>query len=157
MNLNKTALAVLLALSCLAATGNSAHAQCGYGAGFYGGFWDIGRLYGVLADEVPYYAAFPPVYYSYPVARTYGYSPFAYPPGVMTPDIDVVEPAVIENPYFNGEQVPQPGSDETSGSAPPVDQTTSAARRGAPLVIINRHVQGASTSISAAPASFAQR
>ena len=58
---------------------------------FYGGynFWDAGRLYGVLADNVPYYSAFPPVYYSVPVARTYGYSPFAYPPGTMTPEIEM--------------------------------------------------------------------
>ena len=35
--------------------------------------------------RIPYYALYPPVYYSYPVARPYGYSPFAYPPGTMTP------------------------------------------------------------------------
>jgi hypothetical protein len=32
------------------------------------------------AESVPYFALHPPVYYSYRVARTYGFSPFAYPP-----------------------------------------------------------------------------
>ena len=34
-------------------------------------------------DYVPYFAMHPPVYYSYPIARTYGDSPFPYPPGMM--------------------------------------------------------------------------
>lgn len=38
-----------------------------------------------VTEAVPYYSLYPPVYYSCRVARTYGYSPFAYPPGVMTP------------------------------------------------------------------------
>lgn len=145
-----------LAPACLWASA-SAHAQCGagYGLGVYGGFWDIGRLYGLLADEVPYYAAFPPVYYSHPVPRTYGYSPFAYPPGVMTPDVEMVEPQVIENPYYKGEEAPLPQPDETSGGAPAVDQTTSVAKPGVPLVIINPYVSGASTaSVQAVPASY---
>lgn len=158
MNLRRTLLTAALTLPLFAAS--QAHAQCGggFGMGMYGGFWDIGRLYGVLADEVPYYAAFPPVYYSYPVPRTYGYSPFAYPPGVMTPEVEVVEPQTIENPYFNGEEVPQPAAEETSGNAAPVDQTTSTPRPAVPLVIINPYVRGASTAdVRVAPASFSQR
>ena len=75
-----------------------AYGGCGYG---FGGAWDVGRLYSVLAQNVPYYSAFPPVYYSAPVPRTYGYSPFAYPPGYSTPDIASEAPKALEisNPY----------------------------------------------------------
>ena len=57
--------------------------------GQYGGYgWpyccDYAYL-GVYASEMPYFSLHPPVYYSYRVARTFGYSPFAYPPYVMTP------------------------------------------------------------------------
>ena len=107
---------VLLLAAVTAASAGAAEraeAQAGYGcAGGYGygyglGAWDVGRLYGVLAQNVPHFAAFPPVYYSLPVPRTYGYSPFAYPPGVMTPEVVVAEPLAVENPYFS----------ETSGTA----------------------------------------
>jgi hypothetical protein len=37
------------------------------------------------ADALPYFSLYPPVYYSYRVPRTFGYSPFAYPSGVLTP------------------------------------------------------------------------
>jgi hypothetical protein len=50
-------------------------------------------------DYIPYFAKHPPVYYSYPVPRTYGYSPYAYPPSVRTPEVEFVEPVTIRNPY----------------------------------------------------------
>jgi hypothetical protein len=99
----------------------NANAQCGGGFGGGYGYWDIGRLYQVLSDNVPYYSAFPPVYYSMPVPRTYGYSPFAYPPGVMTPEIvDVAGPAEIINPHI------EPASLE--GGPVAKDKVTQAAR-----------------------------
>lgn len=86
----------------------------GYGGGGYGG-WDYGGLWGggygieFSTGYPPFYALYPPVYYSYPVARTYGYSPFAYPPYVTTPSVssgaEQVEiaqarpPVRIINPY----------------------------------------------------------
>src|SRR5690349_6325928 len=104
MNAKRTLLLAACRTVC-SAVASSAHAQCAaYGGGYggYGGYgfgaWDVGRHYQVLADNVPYHAAFPPVYYSYPVPRTYGYSPFAYPPGVMTPEVEMA-PEVIDNPY----------------------------------------------------------
>lgn len=60
-------------------------------------------------DTVPYYSLYPPVYYSYPVPRTYGYSPFAYPPGTMTPELQIQEipaPKVMSNPYFKSDAEP---------------------------------------------------
>lgn len=112
----------------------NANAQCGgmYG-GWGGGYWDIGRLYQVLSDNVPYYSAFPPVYYSVPVPRTYGYSPFAYPPGVMTPEIvDVAGPAEIINPHI------EPASLE--GAPVGKDKVTQAAGTIEALVVHNPYV-----------------
>ena len=127
-------------VSAATALGGQAHAQCGpYGGGWGGyGAWDMGRLYGILADEVPYYAAFPPVYYSQPVPRTYGYSPFAYPPGVMTPDVvEAVEPQVIDNPYIES----VPSAEGPAMVAPEsVDQTTSVTPVRGPQVILNPYV-----------------
>jgi hypothetical protein len=135
MNLRRTLL--LAAALTVGASANSAHAQCAaYGGGYGFGYWDIGRLYSVLADNVPYHAAFPPVYYSYPVPRTYGYSPFAYPPGVMTPEVEAPGPEVIDNPYV------EPNAEEVQPEAvpAPADSTTGINRAPAPLVIINPYV-----------------
>jgi hypothetical protein len=137
MNLHRT-LIMAAALTAGSALANSAQAQCaGYGGYGSFGYWDIGRLYSVLADEVPYHAAFPPVYYSYPVPRTYGYSPFAYPPGVMTPEIEEPGPQVIENPYVE----PQAEEVEPQADAP-ADETTGISREPQPLVILNPYVNG---------------
>jgi hypothetical protein len=138
MNLHRI-LIMAAALTAGSALASSAQAQCagygGYGGPF--GYWDIGRLYSVLADEVPYHAAFPPVYYSYPVPRTYGYSPFAYPPGVMTPEIEAPGPQVIENPYV------EPRVEEVEPeAAAPADETTGISREPQLLVILNPYVNG---------------
>jgi hypothetical protein len=148
MNLPRTALfAALLTLTSFA--GTKASAQCGgYAGGWAGyGYWDVGRLYSVLARNVPYYAAFPPVYYSVPVPRTYGYSPFAYPPGVMTPEVEVSEPLSINNPYYHGKVEPA----KASSPARPADKTTSTARPKGPKVVLNPYIKPslASTGLAA--------
>ena len=148
MNLRRILLVAIVAAASAGAAGR-AQAQMAYGcAGGYGGYgwgaWDIGRLYSVLSQNVPYYAAFPPVYYSVPVPRTYGYSPFAYPPGVMTPEVVMSEPLSITNPYFSDAS----SSAATKPAEAPVDRTTSAPARtpangsSGPLVIINPFVTG---------------
>ncbi len=48
---------------------------CGYGGGYGYGPWGGG-----FNVQVPYFAWNPPVYYSYPVAHPYGYSPYPNPP-----------------------------------------------------------------------------
>ena len=67
--------------------------------GAWGGFapWYTGYT----REHIPYYAMHPPVYYSYPVPRPYGFSPWAYPPGVMTPEIlgEMTGPKEIINPH----------------------------------------------------------
>jgi len=135
------ALALMLGMACSLVSSESAQAQCGLNQGAFGaygggyGAFDVGRLYGVLAQNVPYYAAFPPVYYSAPVPRTYGYSPFAYPPGVRTPDLpaEVVAQEII-NPY-----VPVSTESESMESEK-IDQVTQASEMPMPLVIVNPYV-----------------
>jgi hypothetical protein len=139
MNLRRTLLlTALLIFGSAAANQASAQTAGGCSGGYFGGYgyWDIGRLYGVLAQNVPYYAAFPPVYYSVPVPRTYGYSPFAYPPGVMTPEVEVSQPVTIDNPYYSRKVEPA-----NLKSAPaPADKTTSVKPTKGPLVVLNPYV-----------------
>src|SRR3989304_3389918 len=127
----KTQLVILFVM--LAALFAAAPAATAQGCdGCYGGWgwgYDMGYLYNSLDYNVPYFAAHPPGYYSYPVPRTYGYSPFAYPPYVMTPDVELepAQPVEIVNPY-----VPQ------KDSQPKADQSAAAqTRQPEPLVIIN--------------------
>lgn len=84
------------------------------------GWWPYwGGIYGSgVRGLPPYFSLYPPVYYSYPVPRTYGYSPFAYPPGTPTPDVlvEAPQPKLMINPY-----VPQPrpaASEEKTAGGP---------------------------------------
>ncbi len=94
-----------------------------------------------LERRVPYFAAHPPVYYSTPVPRTYGYSPFAYGPSVRTPDVvEGCSPVTIVNPYVRSSSkkmaTPAP-------KAPSKDRSVSikkTAPRG-PLTIDNPFVE----------------
>lgn len=102
-----------LALVCVVlASASAVYAQPGlpgpYLGAYYGVPWLDFRFYSQA--PVPHFALYPPVYYSVPVARTYGYSPFAYPPGVMTPEICLPEVKVV--PSRGGSTKPaskQPG------------------------------------------------
>ena len=98
-----------LALGLLAC--GEAKAQWGLGPGAYFNYGYANSLY--TRDYVPYYAMHPPVYYSEPVPRTYGYSPFAYTGFMPTPAPRIVhygavvrahvpKPVIIENPYYTG-------------------------------------------------------
>lgn len=77
----------------------------------------IGGLYRSLdyptERRVPYFAAHPPVYYSVPVPRTYGHSPFAYDPTARTPEVTPIaaQPLEIRNPYV-------PSSSSSAAKAP---------------------------------------
>ena len=132
--LMKTQLLGLIALALALSTASVAKAQmCGGGGGWGGCGYDYGYLYNSLDYNVPYFAAHPPVYYSYPVPRTYGYSPFAYPPYVMTPDVaEDSAPIDITNPYVPSSKQEQPQS--------PSDKTASSKHHPEPLVIDNPYV-----------------
>lgn len=86
-------LIAVFGMSCALLTA-PASAQCfGGGYGWYGNPWSVYSL-----EQPPYFAMHPPVYYSLPVPRTYGYSPFPYGPDVMTPEV-VIEPKTTLNPF----------------------------------------------------------
>ncbi len=139
-------LVLVLAIAFSVVESSEVNAQCGIqgGAYGYGGYgFDVGRLYGVLARNVPYYAAFPPVYYSAPVPRTYGYSPFAYPPGTRTPDLPTPTVAAKEilNPYVKKSSVAEKA---------PVDKVTQRDHKPEPLAIVNPFVSSGSAEVASA-------
>jgi hypothetical protein len=120
--------AALLVLAALVA--QPAAAQTGWGQwGAWGGYYG-GLNYNVYTqDPAPYFALHPPVYYSRPVPRPYGYSPFAYPPYIMTPEPKIETPVTILNPHA-------PRSTPASRSASTNDRTTHIQ----PLRITNPYV-----------------
>ena len=77
----------------------------GYGLGYYGlgGPCEMPYAMGRIPTP-PYFALHPPVHYSHAVPRTYGYSPWAYPGTFMTPDVNVIEPVEVVNPYVEPEE-----------------------------------------------------
>jgi hypothetical protein len=142
MNYKLALIVVLFAVGTFGLLGTAAHAQDGPWGGC-GGWWGYG-LYGNLDYKIPYHAAYPPVYYSYPVPRTYGWSPFAYPPGTMTPEIleEPVKPVTIINPY-----VQQTGEEQ----APKADDSVAARPQAQqPLVILNPYVSGSESFVQVA-------
>ena len=79
--------------------------------GFYGSPYSLGQI-----PVPPYFSLHPPVYYSQPVARSYGYSPYAYPGSVVTPE--VIAPQEIINPHVQLKAEPE------EEAAPVVEQET---------------------------------
>lgn len=108
------------------------------GVGFGGGYGcgDGLSLYRNGQIPVPpYFALHPPVYYSAPVARTYGYSPFPYPGDVRTPDVLPLGASakMITNPYA------QPVKQAEDKAEKPKEDSVAEV---APLVIRNPFVDG---------------
>lgn len=93
--------ALVLGALLVATSAATASAQgFGINQGGYGlGFFNYNGGYGINDPMIPYFSLYPPVYYSYPVARPYGWSPFAYPPGTMTPEAKPAPTAMYRNPY----------------------------------------------------------
>ncbi|HWB08106.1 MAG TPA: hypothetical protein VG826_02590 [Pirellulales bacterium] len=134
-NLSKKLGLLVVAAAVWAVCSVDASAQVNGGSTFLGyGFFN-NNLYGSMSWQAPpFYALFPPVYYGAPVRRPYGYSPFAYPPGFMTPEAEPIQPKEISNPYVPRKSV-TPSSDRTAV---------------APKVIINPYVTRRSQSALAA-------
>ena len=59
-------------------------------------------------EKPPYFATFPPVYYSNIVKRPYGVSPYAAPSGIVPVEMlgPAPEPISITNPFFNKDVTP---------------------------------------------------
>ena len=94
---------------------------------------------------IPYFALHPPVYYSSPVSRTYGYSPFAYPPGVVAPKLGASGPSIGENRIMTEEiESPPPEPAEKAPkrirnpyvpAAAGSDRVSTISAAGGPLVV----------------------
>ena len=106
----------------LGAAGQDWFSGCPYYAG-YGGFGWQPSYCG--SESVPYFSLHPPVYYSYRVPRTYGYSPFAYPPGVLTP----------------GSEPPRAATSQTMYTTPEGNEATGSQQGRPPLRIDNPFVE----------------
>lgn len=95
----KLAIWALFAVSMICVLPHAAAAEGPYFAG--GGFapWAYwpGSVYAI--ERRPYFALHPPVYYSYPVARTYGLLPYPYLPSPVIRDVRRPVPQRIVNPY----------------------------------------------------------
>lgn len=103
---------ILLAVVLCVIVSGEARAQVGarpflgLGGGWGGAGGASNQMFGFaippsnLQDRMPHFALYPPAYYSYPVPRPYGYSPFAYP-GITPTPYAAVEPQTIVNPYYD--------------------------------------------------------
>ncbi|OHB77571.1 MAG: hypothetical protein A2W31_01550 [Planctomycetes bacterium RBG_16_64_10] len=130
-------LMLLLAATTLFTLGVSCKAQangcCGGGPYWWGFHGFYGNAYYPSDRRIPYFAEHPPVYYSYPVPRTYGYSPYASPPTYTEPELRV-DPVIIPNPYV-------PVEPTSTGKAKPADRSAAKPGHSVPLVITNPYFQ----------------
>ena len=121
---------LMLSVVAILMAGTAVVAQAQVGCGGYWGYYNNqGVLHGSGFFEMPYamgriptppyFALHPPVYYSNPVPRTYGYSPYPYPGHYKTPEI--VKPEEIVNPHAE-----QP-SNESASAKQPIKVASAAA------------------------------
>ncbi len=108
------ALAAVAASQAAAADGPVGYGGWGHWAYYFPNYPLYGREY------IPYYALHPPVYYSFPIPRTYGRSPFAYPPCGCGPEpvLEVAQPKVITNPFVDHSEVPHASTPRSAAIQP---------------------------------------
>ena len=103
----KHILALLVAIAAVSMFGTSSASAQGFnngyqfGAGINGNCGGFAR--GFQREQPPYFAKFPPVYYSHIVKRPYGVSPYAAPAGIAPVEMSVPAPVVKKNPFFGME------------------------------------------------------
>lgn len=87
----------LISCNVTLAQGYDFYGPWGCGWGYYN------QPYVYSYEYVPYYALHPPVYYSYRIdARSYGDSPFPYPPGLSALQAySSVQPQIIKNEHID--------------------------------------------------------
>jgi hypothetical protein len=109
----------------------------GYGFGLGANPFFVGNFgYVRPSEELPYFAKFPPVYYSHIVPRPYGISPYAAPPGIIPTEYMVqplAPPEVIRNPYIEEPVAPAevedvPEVEEVPQAMLSDEKTTAAAK-----------------------------
>jgi len=114
----------VLAIAAGLATSQTASAQDGnaYGVGLgfgYGATWmSPGRC--ANSYRIPYFALYPPVYYDQKVARPYGFTPFATPPGIPPAEAQFVprELKEIANPFYREDSARSARALETTPRSP---------------------------------------
>lgn len=110
----RSVLSIALAIGMLAVFTNTSEAQVGnsyssgygYGAGFFANNSFGGGCCTTPRERPPYFAQFPPVYYSGIVRRPYGVSPFAAPAGIAPVELSIPVPVTIANPFYDVEVAP---------------------------------------------------
>ena len=65
-------------------------------------------------EQPPYFAKYPPVYYSHVVKRPYGISPYAAPAGIAPVEMSFGIPISVKNPFFGNDIEPVSEKIETS-------------------------------------------
>lgn len=144
--------ALILAVGLSLATAASGQTAWGYGGGYYPySCYPYLPPIPLRANQpIPYHAVHPPVYYSHIVPRPYGYSPYAYVPGVVTPEFLLWG--------SRGQLGPARGQDfgrKSPGAPPDADreeanrpnrQAASQAPSPAPVVIHNHYASGESAT-----------
>lgn len=155
----KSCLAVAAAVCAFALSSSEARAQLiagpfgghhhhGGGWGLNRGFLNVGapnpgQMYGFafpsanLQDRMPHFSLFPPVYYGYPMPRPYGYSPFAYPGFVETPQASFAEPLTMANPFSVEGSRAEPAPKAPAATLPTIAPSTNRTSRVEPSRKLN--------------------
>ena len=122
-------LSFVVVLAAMATFTTTSEAQCagyangyqfGTGVRFSGGL--LGQGFLSPREQAPYFAKFPPVYYSHIVKRPYGISPFAAPPGIAPVEMGVPAAVTVKNPFFEGEVAPVSNEVEVKQGEPVKDE-----------------------------------
>jgi len=134
----------LLAAAVMLTLGVACQARADGCDGGYACGWGLHRYfvspYYPSDRRIPYFAEHPPVYYSYPVPRTYGYSPYASPPTYAAPEVRF-DPIIIPNPYV-------PAEPAATEQVKPADRSAADHRGPQPLVIVNPYVPQEASVVS---------
>lgn len=96
---------------------NNLRSGYGFGVGINSNFINPGfNSFGIqrgccnsgFNEDLPYFAKFPPVYYSNIVARPVGISPFAAPAGIRPVELDFAPAKHVtkKNPFYDGKAQP---------------------------------------------------
>jgi hypothetical protein len=102
-----------------------------------GGAWLWGYDAPYERDHIPFYALHPPVYYSYPIARAYGWTPFAYSPDAVILPLDEGGAKQIINPFVPPSNPPAPAP---STKAKPSAERTADDAASTVHVVVNPYV-----------------
>ncbi len=129
----KRIFALMMALAAIVLMGDAAAQAQNYMGGYqFGAGWQSngGGFFrgGTPREQPPYFAQFPPVYYSHIVPRPYGISPYAAPAGIAPVEMSFPMPApmpiTVRNPFF--ESKIETVSEGTEKSAQPKDNESTS-------------------------------